>query len=122
MSILVFPSRLKYRLFATPVDMRNGKRGLRRIVFRHLGKDLENEPILFLFYNKSHKTIRAVFCNGRLFLLLDCSQMDETAFTLPRFNPANKTLDIEPAKLMSLLNGLRIAESEKSDQGQPPNC
>lgn len=110
-SILVFPSRLKYRLFKDPVDFRNGKKGLRKIVYRHLGKDLKDEPIMFLFYNKSRTEIKALLYDAPLFLLLQCSMTDETSFNLPHFNPATKSLDMEPAKLMSLLQGLKLHQN-----------
>jgi len=121
-SILVFPSRLKYRLFKEPVDFRNGKRGLRKIVFQHLGKDLKDEPIMFLFFNKSRKEIKALLYDVPLFTLLQFGSTNETTFSIPYFNPAAKTLDMEPAKLMSLLQGLKLYQAIDPDADQSANC
>jgi len=108
MSILVFPSRLKYRLFKDPVDFRNGKKGLSKIVYRHLGKEIKDEPILFLFYNRARTEIKGLLYDAPLLTLLQCSLVDETTFSIPYINPTTKTLDMEPAKLMLLLQGLKL--------------
>ena len=111
MSILVFPSRLKYRLFRDPVDFRNGKKGLGKIVYKHLGKDIKDEPILFLFYNRARTEIKGLLHDAPVFTLFNCSLVDGTTFNIPYINPTTKTLDMEPAKLMSLLQGLKIHQT-----------
>jgi len=122
MSIFLFPSRLKYRIFREPVDFRNGKNGLSKMVFRHLGKGIKDEPIMFLFYNKSRKEIKGLLYDDPLFTLLQCGLISETTFHIPYINPSLKTLDVDAGKMMKLLNGFKIDPKQDSGDEESASC
>ena len=111
--ILMFPSRLKYRIFREPVDFRNGMNGLSKLVYKHLGKGIEGEPIMFFFFNRTRKEVKALWFDNNRIHIYQCRLGDES-FTLPVIDPSKKTLDIEPAKMMALLQGLRLYKIEPS--------
>lgn len=111
--VLMFPSRLKYRIFREPIDLRNGAKGLGKIVHKHLGKGIEGEPIMFFFFNKTRKDVKALWFDNNRTFILQCRLTDET-FTIPVIDPSKRTLDLEPAKMMALLQGLRIYKIEPS--------
>ena len=45
--IILFPDRLKYRIFKQPIDMRCGFNRLGEKAFMHLGKHGHDEHIIF---------------------------------------------------------------------------
>ena len=111
--IVMFPASLKYRIFRDPVDMRKSFEGLSQLVFRHLGKAGDGEPILFFFFNKKRTAVKALYYNRRSVTIL-YSRLKEDAFTLPGFEKDQKTVDLSPVTMTALLEGLTILSSKSA--------
>lgn len=111
--IVMFPTTLKYRIFKDPVDMRKSFDGLGQLVFRHLGKYGDGEPVLFLFFNKHRTCVKALFYNHSMVTIL-YDRRKEEAFKLPGFAADQKSVDVSPATLTALLQGLSIVGSKSA--------
>jgi len=51
--LLIFPDRLKYRIFREPANLRNDVKGLGNLVFAHLDKTGKGERIVYFFSTKN---------------------------------------------------------------------
>ena len=111
--IVMFPTTLKYRIFRDPVDMRKSFDGLGQLVFRHLGKYGDDEPILFLFFNKQRTCVKGLFYNHHMITIL-YGRRKEEVFKLPGFTPDQKTIDVSPVTLTALLQGLTVVGSKSA--------
>jgi transposase len=105
--ILLLSGKLRYRIFRDPVDMRKSFNGLGGLIYKHLGKDIRGERILFFFFNKPRNTMKAILYEETRMTILHC-KLHEGSFVLPRFSLVNKHVDLEPVMLMSLLQGLEL--------------
>lgn len=105
--LLLISDRLKYRVFRDPVDMRKSFNGLAGLVYKHLGKDIRGERILFFFFNKARTTVKALLHEERHMTIFYC-KLHEGTFSLPRFDLMHKTVDMDPVMLLSLLKGLEL--------------
>lgn len=112
--VIMFPSRLKYRIFREPTDLRNGIKGLSDIVYKHLGKGIRGEPVMFFFFNRSRKDVKALWHDYPRVFVLHC-RLEENDFVLPALDPTTKTIDMEPARMMALLQGLRVYKIEPTE-------
>lgn len=115
--ILLLSGNLKYRIFRDPVDMRKGFNGLGNLVYKHLGKEIRGERILFFFFNKPRTTLKAILYEETRMTILHC-RLHEGTFALPRFNLINKTVDMDSVMLMSLLQGLELHKIKAPEQDQ----
>jgi hypothetical protein len=116
--IIMFPANLKYRIFRDPVDMRKSFDGLGKLVFRHLGKIGDNEPVLFFFFNKHRTAVKALFCNRRMMTIL-YGKLKEGAFKLPGFSQDQKTIDLSPTTMTALLDGLTVLDTRPVQKAPP---
>lgn len=105
--LLIFPDRLKYRIFRQPVDMRRSFKGLGDIVFRHLGKQGKDERIVFLFFNRQRTVVKGLFYDKRASHIF-YTVLDEGEFFLPNFTDGQSTVDIDPVSMTALMQGIRL--------------
>jgi len=109
--IMLFPERLKYRIFKEPVDMRCGFKKLGEKVFAHLGKYGFDERIMFFFFNKQCTAVKALYYNQRMVTLLYTKLLDDD-FKLPGFDPGQRTIDLSPMTINKLLSGMIVLDSK----------
>lgn len=105
--ILVFPEKLKYRVFREPIDLRRSFKGLEDIVYRHLGKYGDGEKIVFFFFNKSRTCYKSLYYDTTT-IHIHYAKLKEDAYKLPVFTPDQRTIDLDPVTLMALLQGLNL--------------
>ncbi len=111
--IMLFPERLKYRIFKEPVDMRCGFKKLGEKVFMHLGKYGHDERIIFFFFSRQCNSVKALYYNKRMVTLLYSKLLDDD-FKLPGFDPDQKTLDVSPVTMTKLLSGMIVIDSRST--------
>ncbi len=95
--LLIFPDRLKYRIFREPVNLRNNVKGLGNPVYAyaHLGKSDKGERIVYFFFNKKHDTVKALYFGEHAITVIKIVLESDT-FTLPGFERDQKTTDLDP--------------------------
>lgn len=93
--------------FATDVvDMRNGIDGLRAIVEGVLKRD-PFEGHLFVFVGKSRDKVKILFWDrGRFVVYL--KRLERGRFQLPVVDARRKNVELEPAQLAMLLDGIDL--------------
>jgi len=105
--IVIFPERLKYRIFKQPVDMRCGFNKLGEKVFMHLGKHGHDERIIFFFFNRQRTCVKALYYTPRMMTILH-GKLLRDEFTLPGFDEGQNTIDLSPVTMNKLLSGLNV--------------
>jgi len=93
--------------FATElVDMRNGIDGLRAIVEAALKKDAY-QGHLFVFVGKAKDKVKILFWDRSGFVLY-MKRLEKGRFQLPVVDARRKQIDMEPAQLAMLLDGIDL--------------
>jgi transposase len=105
--ILIFPERLKYRIFKEPVDLRNDVKGLGNLVYRHLGKPGKGEPIVFIFFNKKRNTVKILYYDGRG-VHVHKNTLDTDLFSIPVIDKDQRIVDVDPLTMMALMSGMKV--------------
>jgi len=105
--LLIFPDRLKYRIFRHPVNLQNDVNGLGKIVFNHLGKTGDGERIVYFFFNKKQGALKALYFDERAAYVIKII-LKKDIFTLPGFEKDQKTLDLDPITLMLMIRGMKL--------------
>lgn len=105
--IILFPERLKYRIFKKPVDMRCGFNKLGEKVFTHLGKHGHDERIIFFFFNRQRTAVKALYYTPRMMTILH-GKLIRDEFMLPGFDESQSTIDLSPVTMNKLLSGLNV--------------
>jgi transposase len=88
------------------VDMRNGIDGLRAKVEQTLRKD-PFEGHLFVFVGKSRDKVKILFWDRGGFVLY-LKRLERGRFQLPVFDAKRRQVEMEPAQLAMLLDGIDL--------------
>lgn len=88
------------------VDMRNGIDGLRAKVEQTLRKD-PFEGHLFVFVGKSRDKVKILFWDRGGFVLY-LKRLERGRFQLPVFDTKRRQVEMEPAQLAMLLDGIDL--------------
>jgi transposase len=88
------------------VDMRNGIDGLRAKVELALRKD-PYEGHLFVFVGKSRDKVKILFWDRGGFVLY-LKRLERGRFQLPRVDAKHRHVEMEPAQLAMLLDGIDL--------------
>jgi hypothetical protein len=105
--LLIFPDRLKYRIFREPVNLRNDVKGLGNLVYNHLGKTGKGEKIVYFFFNKKRNSVKALYYGEHAINVIKIVLESDT-FTLPGFERDQRTTDLDPVTLMMLIRGMKL--------------
>lgn len=104
--MLGLPPSVRIHFATTLVDMRNGIDGLRAIVEGALKKD-PYEGHLFVFVGKAKDKVKILFWDRSGFVLY-LKRLERGRFQLPVVNERSKHVEMEPAQLAMLLDGIDL--------------
>lgn len=105
--LLLVTDRLRYRIFREPVDMRKSFDGLCGLVERHLGKGIAGERILFFFFNRTRTHVKALLHEDSGMTIF-YHRLHGDNFQLPDLAAGQKTVDMDPVMLLSMLRGMEM--------------
>ncbi len=104
--MLGLPPSVQIHFATALVDMRNGIDGLRRMVEGTLKKD-PYEGHLFVFVGKAKDKIKILFWDRGGFVLY-LKRLERGRFQLPAVNLRTRHVEMEPAQLAMLLDGIDL--------------
>jgi transposase len=104
--MLGLPPSVRIHFATALVDMRNGIDGLRRMVEGTLKKD-PYEGHLFVFVGKAKDKIKILFWDRSGFVLY-LKRLERGRFQLPAVNLRTLHVELEPAQLAMLLDGIDL--------------
>ena len=106
--------------FATELtDMRNGIDGLRAIVEGALRHD-PYDGHLFVFVGKSKDKVKILFWDRSGFVLY-LKRLEKGRFQLPLVDAKRQHVEMEPAQLAMLLDGIEYGRVRRPEHWQPPS-
>ena len=101
--MILFSNRVRFYLCSRPVDMRNGREGLARII----RESLEHNPLdyneAFVFYSKDYRKVRILHYDVNGYVLYS-KWFDDGRFLKPEFEECKKTHEISRDILTLLLS------------------
>ena len=104
--MLGLPPSVRIHFATALVDMRNGIDGLRALVETTLKKDPYGGH-LFVFVGKSKDKVKILFWDRSGFVLY-MKRLEKGRFQLPVVDARRKQVDMEPAQLAMLLDGIDL--------------
>jgi transposase len=104
--MLGLPPSVRIHYAVELVDMRNGIDGLRAKVEQTLRKD-PFEGHLFVFVGKSRDKVKILFWDRSGFVLY-LKRLERGRFQLPVVDEKRKQVEMEPAQLAMLLDGIDL--------------
>ncbi|AKU95767.1 Mobile element protein [Labilithrix luteola] len=104
--MLGLPPSVRIYFAAEPTDMRKGIDGLRAIVEATLRRD-PYEGHLFVFVGKSKDKVKILFWDRSGFVLY-MKRLEKGRFQLPLVDERRKHVEMEPAQLAMLLDGIDL--------------
>jgi transposase len=119
--MLGLPPSVRIYFATEPTDMRKGIDGLRALVEGTLRHD-PYDGHLFVFVGKSKDKVKILFWDRSGFVLY-MKRLERGRFQLPAVDARRKQVDMEPAQLAMLLDGIdlnarRLARwNPRSDKG-----
>ena len=101
--MILFSNRVRFYLCSQPVDMRNGREGLARII----REALEHNPLdyneAFVFYSKDYKKVRILHYDVNGYVLYS-KWFDDGRFLKPEFEACKKSHEISREVMILLLS------------------
>jgi transposase len=104
--MLGLPPSVRIYYASEPVDMRKGIDGLRARVELELRKD-PYEGHLFVFVGKRRDKVKILFWDRGGFVLY-LKRLERGRFQLPRIDSKRRQVEMEPAQLAMLLDGIDL--------------
>ena len=104
--MLGLPPSVRIHFATALVDMRKGIDGLRTLVESTLKKD-PYEGHLFVFVGKAKDKVKILFWDRNGFVLY-LKRLERGRFQLPAVNERTPHVDMEPAQLAMLLDGIDL--------------
>ncbi len=105
--------------FATElVDMRNGIDGLRAIVEQVLKRD-PNSGHLFVFIGKAKDKLKVLFWDRNGYVVY-FKRLERGRFQVPTLNATRASVEMEPAQLAMLLDGIDL-NAKRLARWTPPD-
>jgi transposase len=104
--MLGLPPSVRIHFATALVDMRNGIDGLRRLVEGTLKKD-PYEGHIFVFVGKAKDKVKILFWDRNGFVLY-LKRLERGRFQLPAVSERTKHVNMEPAQLAMLLDGIDL--------------
>lgn len=115
--MLGLPPSVRIYYAVEPVDMRNGIDGLRSKVEQILRKD-PYEGHLFVFVGKSRDKVKILFWDRGGFVLY-LKRLERGRFQLPVLDEKRRQVEMEPAQLAMLLDGIDL-NARRLARWKPP--
>ena len=115
--MLGLPPSVRIYYAVEPVDMRNGIDGLRAKVEQTLRKD-PYEGHLFVFVGKSRDKVKILFWDRGGFVLY-LKRLERGRFQLPVLDEKRRQVEMEPAQLAMLLDGIDL-NARRLARWKPP--
>lgn len=107
--------------FATDlVDMRKGIDGLRAVV-EHVLKRSPHDGHLFVFVGKARDKIKILFWDRNGFVVY-LKRLERGRFQLPTVNERRTKVEMEPAQLAMLLDGIDLNAKRLARWTPPPDA
>ena len=122
--MLTLPSSIRVYVALDPVDMRKSHHGLAALVRGQLGLDPMSGHLVF-FVNK-RRTLAKILFFDRTGLALLYKRLERGTFQLPAVDDDTKRIEIDPASLSMILEGIdlrsavrrkRFSRPETDDRG-----
>ena len=101
--MILFSNRVRFYLCPQPVDMRNGREGLSRIVRETLDHNPLDYNEAFVFYSKDYRKVRILHYDVNGYVLY-AKWFDDGKFLKPEFEEIKKTHEISRDLLTLLLS------------------
>ena len=101
--MILFSNRVKFYLCSQPVDMRNGREGLARIIREALGHDPLDYNEAFVFYSRDYRKVRILHYDVNGYVLY-AKWFDDGKFLKPEFEESKKSHEISRDVLTLLLS------------------
>lgn len=116
--MLSIPSSVRIFLFTQPCDMRNGFDGLCALVRKH-GEDVFSGH-LYVFVSRSRDRAKLLTWSSGGFVMY-YKRLEKGRFRPGRPLGDEKTLQLEPAQLMMLLEGIDYSRIRQPKHWVPPS-
>lgn len=105
--MLSFAGSVRVFLAVEPIDMRKGFEGLQALVGERLGEDVRSGA-LFVFVNKRHSRLKALYFDGTGLWLLG-KRLEEGTFAWPKAEEIGAAkLGLRPEALAMLTDGIDL--------------
>ena len=105
--MLSFAGSVRVFLAVEPIDMRKGFEGLSALVGERLGEDVRHGA-LFVFVNKRHSRLKALYFDGTGLWLLS-KRLEEGTFAWPKAEEIGAAkLALRPEALAMLTDGIDL--------------
>ena len=105
--MLSFTGSVRVFLAVEPIDMRKGFEGLHALVGERLAEDVRSGA-LFVFVNKRHSRLKAIYFDGTGLWLLT-KRLEEGTFAWPRHEEIGaRKLALRPEALAMLTDGIDL--------------
>jgi len=115
--VLGLPSSVRIYFATALVDMRNGIDGLRARVQQVLEKD-PNAGHLFVFIGKSRDKLKILFWDRNGYVVY-FKRLERGRFQLPSADETRTKIEMEPAQLAMLLDGIDL-NAKRLARWKPP--
>lgn len=109
--MLTFPSSIRIYVALNPVDMRKSHHALAAIVREQLGLDPLSGHLVF-FVNKRRNLAKVLFFD-RSGLAILFKRLERGTFELPKAPPGTTRLEIDPANLAMILEGIDLGSAKR---------
>lgn len=109
--MLTFPSSIRIYVALEPVDMRRSHHGLAAIVEHELHLDPMSGHLVF-FTNKRRNLAKILFFD-RSGLAILFKRLEQGTFELPEVAAGTHRLEIDPAKLAMILEGIELKSAKR---------
>ena len=116
--MLTLPSAVRIYLSPAPTDMRRGFDGLAGQVTA-AGLDVFSGH-LFVFLSRDRDRVKILTWDRGGFVLW-CKRLERGRFKLPVLDPAARSVMLDAAQLMMILDGIDVAQVRRSKPWTPPS-
>jgi len=115
--VLGLPPSVKIYFASALVDMRNGIDGLRTVVEQVLKRN-PDEGHLFVFVGKGKDKLKILFWDRNGYVVY-FKRLERGRFQMPAVNAQRARVEMEPAQLAMLLDGIDL-NAKRLARWQPP--
>ena len=115
--MLTLPSSVRIFLATEPCDMRKGFYSLSALVFKY-GEDVFSGH-LFVFVSRKRNRLKILTWQSGGFVML-YKRLEKGRFKLERFVDNQLTVQLEPAQLTMLLEGIDYSRVRRPKRWNPP--
>ena len=116
--MLSLPRSVRIYVASVPVDMRMGHDGLFALIREQWKKDPFTGH-LFVFFGRAHDRVKVLFWDRGGFVVY-YKRLEKGRFQLPVVDPRRRHVEMEPAQLAMLLDGIDL-NARRLARWSPPH-